>query len=98
MAGGRTRPPPQAFQDHLKRRRRGEVEQDVAANYAEGAVLLTADGVFRGRDGVRRCAALLAERLPCARYAYRARLAEGDVAFLEWSARCPTAEVEDGAD
>jgi hypothetical protein len=98
MAGKRTRTTRQVFEDHQRRRRRGEVEQDVATNYAEGAVLLSGDGVFRGRDGVRRCAALLAERLPCARYAYRVRLVEGEVAFLEWSARCEAAQVEDGAD
>jgi hypothetical protein len=98
VARERTRTTRQVFEDHLNRRHRGEVEQDVATNYAEGVVLLTGDGVFRGRDGVRRCAALLAERLPCARYAYLARLVEGEVAFLEWSARCPASVVEDGAD
>jgi hypothetical protein len=88
----------QVFEDHLRRRRRGEVEKDTAANYAEGAALLTGDGAFRGHEGARRCAALLRDRLPCARYAYRVRLVEGEAAFLEWSARCAAAEVEDGAD
>jgi hypothetical protein len=88
----------EVFRDHLRNRRAGALEEDLARNYADDIVLLTGDGIFRGKDGVRRCARLLHERLPCVRYRYRTTLVKGEAAFLEWSALCPTAEVADGAD
>jgi hypothetical protein len=48
--------------------------------------------------GVRRLAQILQEQLPEAGFEYRTRLVEGEVAFLEWSARSDRAKVEDGAD
>jgi hypothetical protein len=74
------------------------VEEDIARNYAEDVVLLTAQGADRGLEGVRRSVRLLLARLPCLVYEYRTQLVEGEVAFLDWAARCPTACVEDGAD
>ena len=88
----------EVFEDHLAKRLAGDDEGDLALNYDDDVVLLTGSGVFRGKDGVRRCLGRLLDELPCFRYEYRTRLAEGEVAFLEWSARCPTAGVEDGAD
>src|SRR5262245_17631114 len=87
----------EVFEDHLARRRAGDVEGDLALNYDDDVVLLTGFGVFRGKDGVRRNLGRLLEGLPCIRYEYGTRLVEGEVAFLEWSARGPTAVVEDGA-
>jgi hypothetical protein len=86
------------FEDHLRKRRSGDLEADLAANYADEVTLLTGAGVYRGKDGVRRCAEVLWRQLPCPRYRYQLRLVEGEMAFLVWSARCPTAWVEGGAD
>jgi hypothetical protein len=94
----KSRPAAEVFEDHLRKRQAGALEEDLAANYAEDVVLLTGSGVYRGKDGVRRCAGRLREDLPCGRYEYRTRLVEGELAFLEWAAHCPTAAVEDGAD
>jgi hypothetical protein len=88
----------QVFEDHLRRRRQGKLEEDIANSYAEEAVLLTARGLFRGKRGLRRCARLLQKELPCARYTYRTKLVDGDMAFLEWTARCDGSCVDDGAD
>ena len=88
----------QVFEGHLRRRRQGKVDEDIARNNADGVVLLTARGVFRGKAGLRRSARLLCQELPCARYQYRTRLVDGDMAFLEWTARCDGTCVEDGAD
>ncbi len=82
----------QVFEDHLRQRRRGNLEEDIARNYADDVVLLTARGIFRGKAGLRRCCRLLHRELPCVRYEYRLKLVEGPVAFSEWTARC------DGAD
>ena len=74
------------------------MEEDIARNYADGVVLLTGFGTFRGHDGVRRSAQILREQLHCVRYEYRTKLVDGEMAFLEWTARCRDAAVHDGAD
>jgi hypothetical protein len=88
----------EVFDDHLREGKSGSVEEDFARNYAEDVVLLTGRGVYRGRDGLLHLAELLRKELPGARFEYRTRVVEGDVAFLEWTARADSAEVEDGAD
>jgi hypothetical protein len=100
MNRARRRSTRDVLEDHLRLRRQGfgKVEEDIARNYAEDVVLLTGFGVFRGHEGVRRSAQILREQLPCTRYQYRTKLVNGEMAFLEWSARCPTAVVEEGAD
>ncbi|MFL6623616.1 MAG: nuclear transport factor 2 family protein [Sulfurifustis sp.] len=86
------------FNDHLARADRGDVEGDIAANFAPDCVLLTTYGRFDGHAGVRRAAALLAEQVPDAKYRYTQRTTFGDVAFLEWTATGKNAVVRDGAD
>src|SRR5579871_6394224 len=100
MSNPRQRSTRDVLQDHLRLRRQSfrKVEEDIARNYAGDVVLLTGFGVFRGHEGVRRSAQILHEQLPCVQYQYRTKLVDGEVAFLEWAARCPTARVEDGAD
>jgi hypothetical protein len=49
----------EVFDDHLERRKQG----DLRRNYAEDVAVLTARGVLRGHDGVRRSAALLYEAI-----------------------------------
>jgi hypothetical protein len=94
----RSRSAAAVFKDHLRLRQRGALEKDLSRNFSDEVVLLTACGVYRGHDGIRRLARLLQEQLPCATFEYRTKLVEGEVAFLEWAARCPKAEVRDGAD
>ncbi len=88
------------LEDHLRLRLQGvaKIEEDIARNYADDVVLLTGCGVFRGHEGVRRSAQILHKHLPCSRYRYRTTLIDGEVAFLEWTARCKSTHVEDGAD
>jgi hypothetical protein len=88
----------EVFDDHLREGKTGSVEEDFARNYAEDVVLLTGRGVRRGRDGLLYLAGLLRKELPNAAFEYRTRLVEGDMAFLEWTARSGGAVVEDGAD
>ena len=60
--------------------------------------MLTGHGVYRGHDGLRQLAELLRRELRNCTYEYHTRLVEGDVAFLEWTARADGARVDDGAD
>jgi hypothetical protein len=92
------RSPAEVLDDHLRERKEGSVEQDLSRNYADDLVVLTGDGVFRGHDGLRQLAERLRQELPDAIFEYRTRLVEGEVGFLEWSARSASACVVDGAD
>src|SRR5690349_15862985 len=67
MSGSRPRSSRHVFEDHLRRRRDGDLEGDIAHNYAKDVVLLTGFGLFRGHAGVRRAAQILHEQLPCAK-------------------------------
>jgi hypothetical protein len=93
-----TRSTREVVDDHIRRRLEGDLEGDLAANYDPEVVLLTGVGVFRGHDGVRRSAALLADDLPDAEFEILTVLDVGDAAFIEWRATAPTVRTEDGAD
>lgn len=86
------------FDDHLARADRGDVDGDIAANFAPDCVLLTTYGRFDGHAGVRAAADLLAEQVPEAKYLYSQRAVHGEIAFLEWTAVGHGVLVNDGAD
>ena len=88
----------EVFRDHLALAQAGDLETDLARNFAPECVLLTSFGTFRGHEGVRAAARLLAAQLGPAAYEYRTTLWSGDVAFLEWTAATERARVPDGAD
>jgi hypothetical protein len=93
-----SRSPAEVFADHLRESRIGSLEEDLAGNYAQDVIVLTGRGVYRGREGLRQLARLLGQELPSATFEYRTRLVEGEMAFLEWTARAEGAWVEDRAD
>lgn len=85
--------------DHLEKARFGEIEDDLARNYAEDVVLLTGYGIHHGHDGARDLDKLLQRQLPDAEFTYQTVETEGDVGFLEWSATSSNGNyVTDGAD
>jgi hypothetical protein len=86
------------LEDHLQQAREGTLEDDLAQNYALDAVFLSSRGIYRGHDGLRQLNTMLQEDLPRATYEYRNQLVDGEMAFLEWTARSERAAVEDGAD
>jgi hypothetical protein len=88
----------EVFDDHLARAGRGDVEGDIANNFAPDCVLLTTQGRFEGHDGARAAAALLAEQVPEAKYLYAQRAVHEEIAFLEWTAVGRGAVIGDGAD
>lgn len=61
-------------------------------------MLLSAEGVHRGHDGVRHLAAILRSYVPEGRYRYRQVLAAADAAMLRWTADGETLDIYDGAD
>lgn len=97
MTAVQTRSTQDVLDDHLQKRLDGDVEGDVAANYATDVVLLTAAGNALGHDAVRHFATILTEHVP-PRYEIVRKDVEGRFAFIEWRAREPGRSVEDGAD
>lgn len=89
----------EVLDDHLRLAAEWDFETDLERNFAEEIVLMTTYGVFRGKEGVREKARLLAEQLPGGRWTYRTVMVEGELGFLEWTAESDNgARVEDGAD
>lgn len=75
------------------------VEEDLRRNVSEDIVVLLNRGTFRGHDGVRQLAQMLAEELPeheAFEYTYVA--ADGRMGLLEWTYTDATVTVRDGVD
>lgn len=87
----------EVLEDHLRCRAEGDVEGDLARNYAANVVVFTARGRFDGHDGVRRLSRMLNAHVPHD-FEFPIKLAGGRFAYIEWRARRPGLSVEDGAD
>lgn len=75
------------------------LEEDLRRNVAEDIVVLINRGTFRGHEGVRELARMLAEELPEHKaFDYTYVSAEGRIGLLEWSYEDATVRVRDGVD
>jgi hypothetical protein len=75
------------------------LEADLRRNVSEGVVVLINRGTFRGHDGVRRLAAMLADELPAHEaFQYTYVAAEGRMGLLEWTYADDMVRVRDGVD
>ncbi|MBI4900263.1 MAG: nuclear transport factor 2 family protein [Actinobacteria bacterium] len=75
------------------------LEEDLRRNVADEIVVLINRGVFRGHEGVRQLAWMLADELPEHRaFDYTHVAAEGRVGLLEWTYEDSTVRVRDGVD
>jgi hypothetical protein len=92
------RPTKEVLEDHWALADAGNLEEDLARNYAPDVIFLTGFGTFQGHDGARTLFRRLNGLLPEARFTYRTRLVEGDVGFLEWTGQGKNAVVPDGVD
>ncbi len=96
-AGGR-RDTREVIDAHLARRAAGDLEGDLRENYSPDVVVLSAEGVHHGHDGVRTTAGVLRTYVPDGRYDYRQVLAAGRFALLQWTGRSEQTRIHDGAD
>lgn len=72
---------------------------DLSRNVSEDIVVLINRGTFRGHEGVRELAYMLAEELPeHSSFQYTHVATEGSVGLLEWSYEDSTVRVRDGVD
>jgi ketosteroid isomerase-like protein len=92
-----TRAPQEVFAHHGKALAAGDLDE-IVADYADDAVVITPAGVARGKDGVRTVFAKLLDDLPNAAWDLKTQILEGDVLFLEWAADSAVNRVDDGVD
>ena len=92
-----SRTPQEIFAHHAEVLIAGDLE-GIVSDYADDAVFITPNGVLRGKDGVREGFTKLLEDVPSADWAVPTQIFEGDVLFIEWSAKAANTFVEDGID
>jgi len=92
------RSPEEVFRSHLELASRHEYRRDIDLNFSKDVVILSSYGTHHGHQGVLDMADLLEEQLPEAEFRYDKTLIDGNVAFLQWSARTSKGKVEDGVD
>jgi ketosteroid isomerase-like protein len=92
-----SRTPQEVFQHHAEVLIGGDLD-GIVADYAEDAVFISPSGVLRGKDGIRQAFAKLLADVPKAEWQVPTQVFEGDVLFIEWSAKAANTFVEDGID
>jgi ketosteroid isomerase-like protein len=94
-SGGRT--PQEIFQHHAEVLVAGDLE-GIVSDYSEDAVFITPAGVLRGKDGVREGFTKLLADVPNAEWDVPTQIFEGDVLFIEWTAKAASSRADDGVD
>lgn len=88
----------EVFEDHLRLRVEGELEEDLRRNYSKDMVLLTSNSELVGHDAIRASAARLDEQLPDASFTFLSKRVHGPYAFLIWEVRSSHLDAMSGAD
>lgn len=91
------RTPQETFAHHGKALGDGDLDE-IVVDYAEDSVLITAAGVARGKEGIRKVFAKLLAALPDADWDLKSQIFDGDLLFLEWAADSAVNRVDDGVD
>ena len=94
----RNRDSREVLEDHIRLRERGELERDLERNYDPQVLILTGRHVFKGHDGVRDAARLLAEAVAPDSYRFRALVIGDRMGYCEWTATGDEAVIRDGVD
>lgn len=92
----KTRTPQEVFEDHLRLRLEGKLEEDLQRNYAEDVLLLTVNSNAGGHDSIRMLAERLSQQLSQAEY--RRAASRGAVCFPDLFARSTRFDAVEGAD
>jgi ketosteroid isomerase-like protein len=92
-----TRTPKEVFAHHAEALGAGDLDE-IVADYADDAVLITPAGTRRGKDDDRAAFVHLLGDVPNAAWELKTEIYEGDVLFLEWAATAAATFVEDGID
>jgi ketosteroid isomerase-like protein len=92
-----SRTPQEVFAHHAEVLIAGDLE-GIVSDYTDDAVFISPAGVLRGKDGVRQAFTKLLSDVPEAEWDVPTQIFEGDVLFIEWSAKAAASRVEDGID
>jgi hypothetical protein len=92
-----TRTPQEIFAHHASALVAGDLD-GIVADYADDALFITADGVRRGKDGVREAFTQLLADLPNAEWDVPVQVYEDDILYIEWSAVSEKTRSTDGVD
>ena len=91
-----TRTPEEVFAHH-GRSLGAENLEEIVADYAEDAILVAQQKVYRGKDGARQVFTQLLSDVPQAQWELETVFAD-DVLYLAWKATGGGRKVEDGID
>lgn len=91
------RSPQEVFAHHAEALGAGDLDE-IVADYADDAVVISPSGVLRGTAGVRTAFTQLLADVPNATWDLPTQIYEGDVLFLEWTADAGATRVDDGID
>jgi ketosteroid isomerase-like protein len=91
-----TRTPQEVFAHHGQALGAENLDQ-IVADFADDAVVITPAGVNRGKDGVREAFTRLLADLPNAAWDVKTQIYEGNVLLLEWAADAAESRA-DGVD
>jgi len=92
-----TRTPEEVFAHHVQSLGAADLDE-IVADYADDAILITPAGTRRGKDGIRAVFTKLLADVPDAAWNLKTQIYEDDVLFLEWAADTAATRVEDGLD
>ena len=91
------RTPQEIFAHHAEVLIAGDLE-GIVSDYNDDAVIITPDGVQRGKEGVRASFAALLGEVPNATWDVPVQVFEGDILYIEWSAVSEKSRITDGVD
>lgn len=87
------RTPQEIFSHHIDALKNGDLDE-LVADYGDDSVLITAQGVARGKAQVRAAFSKLFAAESADAFEIRNQIFEGDALLLEWALDAPTARVE----
>lgn len=74
------------LEDHLVSRQEHGLAADIDANYGDDPLILTSEGVFRGKAGLQEASQILRRNLPDATYRYDSLTVAEGCGLLGWTA------------
>jgi uncharacterized protein (TIGR02246 family) len=92
-----TRTPQEVFAHHGQAFGAEDLDE-ILADFADDAVVITPAGVNRGKDAIREAFRQLFADLPNAAWDVKTQVYQDNVLLLEWSADAEQARADDGVD
>jgi ketosteroid isomerase-like protein len=92
-----TRTPQEVMSHHAPALSAGDLDE-IVADFADDAVMITPAGPKYGKDGVREAFTQLLADLPQASWHLKKQITADDLVLLEWTADAARSRADDGVD